>query len=35
MGGFIEVVAGRLEDSPFLHDVVQAALQRELEIVLQ
>jgi len=34
VGGFLEVIAGRLEDSPFLHDVVQAALQRELEIVL-
>ena len=34
VGGFLEVIAGRLEGSPFLHDVVQAALQRELEIVL-
>ena len=34
VGGFLEVIAGRLEDSPFLHDTVSAALQRELEIVL-
>jgi Fe-S cluster assembly protein SufD len=34
VGGFLEVIAGRLQDSPFLHDTVQAALQRELEIVL-
>ncbi len=34
VGGFLEVIAGRLEGSPFLHDTVQAALQRELEIVL-
>jgi Fe-S cluster assembly protein SufD len=34
VGGFLEVIAGRLEDSPFLHDTVQAALQRELEVVL-
>ena len=35
VGGFLEVIAGRLEGSPYLHDTVQAALQRELEIVLQ
>jgi Fe-S cluster assembly protein SufD len=35
VGGFLEVIAGRLERSPFLHDVVSAALQRELEIVLE
>jgi Fe-S cluster assembly protein SufD len=34
VGGFLEVIAGRLEDSPFLHDTVSAALQRELEVVL-
>jgi Fe-S cluster assembly protein SufD len=34
VGGFLEVIAGRLEGSPFLHDTVQAALQREQEIVL-
>ena len=34
VGGFLEVIAGRLEDSPFLHDTVQSALQRELEVVL-
>jgi Fe-S cluster assembly protein SufD len=34
VGGFLEVIAGRLEDSPFLHDVVSAALERELERVL-
>jgi hypothetical protein len=28
------VIAGRLEDSPFLHEVVSAALERELERVL-
>ena len=26
VGGFLEVIAGRLEDSPFLHDAVSAAL---------
>ena len=35
VGGFLEVIAGRLESSPFLHDAVSAALQRELEIVLK
>ena len=35
VGGFLEVIAGRLENSPFLHDTVQAALHRELEIVLK
>jgi Fe-S cluster assembly protein SufD len=30
VGGFLEVIAGRLEDSPFLHDVVSSALEREL-----
>jgi Fe-S cluster assembly protein SufD len=34
VGGFLEVIAGRLEGSPFLHDTVSAALQRELELVL-
>jgi Fe-S cluster assembly protein SufD len=34
VGGFLEVIAGRLDDSPFLHDVVSAALERELERVL-
>ena len=34
VGGFLEVIAGRLEDSPFLHDIVSAALERELERVL-
>ena len=34
VGGFLEVIAGRLEDSPFLHDAVSAALERELERVL-
>ena len=28
------MIAGRLEGSPFLHDTVSAALQRELELVL-
>ena len=31
---FLEVIAGRLEGSRFLHDPVQAALERELEAVL-
>jgi Fe-S cluster assembly protein SufD len=35
VGGFLEVIAGRLDDSPFLHETVQAALQRELEVVLK
>ena len=34
VGGFLEVIAGRLEGSQFLHDTVSAALQRELEVVL-
>jgi Fe-S cluster assembly protein SufD len=34
VGGFLGVVAGRLEDSRFLHGPVQLALERELEIVL-
>jgi Fe-S cluster assembly protein SufD len=34
VGGFLEVIAGRLEDAPFLHEVVSAALERELERVL-
>jgi Fe-S cluster assembly protein SufD len=34
VGGFLEVIAGRLENSRFLHDPVQAALVRELEAVL-
>jgi Fe-S cluster assembly protein SufD len=34
VGGFLEVIAGRLEGSPFLHDAVSAALARELEVVL-
>ena len=31
---FLEVIAGRLEDSPFLHDAVSDALERELERAL-
>jgi Fe-S cluster assembly protein SufD len=34
VGGFLEVIAGRLEGSPFLHEVVSGALERELERVL-
>ncbi len=34
VGGFLEVIAGRLEGSRFLHDPVQAALERELAAVL-
>ena len=34
VGGFLEVIAGRLESSKFLHDPVQSALERELETVL-
>jgi Fe-S cluster assembly protein SufD len=34
VGGFLEEIAARLTDSAFLHDTVQAALRRELEIVL-
>ena len=31
VGGFLGVIAGRLEDSEFLHEVVSAALERELD----
>jgi Fe-S cluster assembly protein SufD len=34
VGGFLGVIAGRLEDSEFLHEAVSAALERELERVL-
>jgi Fe-S cluster assembly protein SufD len=34
VGGFLEEIAARLTDATFLHDTVQAALRRELEIVL-
>jgi Fe-S cluster assembly protein SufD len=34
VGGFLGVVSGRLEDSPVLHRVVAAALERELEAAL-
>jgi Fe-S cluster assembly protein SufD len=34
VGGFLGVVAGRLENSRFLHDAVAAALERELELAL-
>jgi Fe-S cluster assembly protein SufD len=34
VGGFLGVVAGRLENEPFLHDAVSAALERELELAL-
>jgi Fe-S cluster assembly protein SufD len=34
VGGFLEVIAGRLDDSSFLHAAVSAALERELERVL-
>jgi Fe-S cluster assembly protein SufD len=34
VGGFLEVIAGRLESSAFLQETVSAALQRELEIAL-
>jgi Fe-S cluster assembly protein SufD len=34
VGGFLGVIAGRLDGTPFLHDVVSAALERELERVL-
>jgi Fe-S cluster assembly protein SufD len=34
VGGFLQVVSGRLVDSPFLHDAVSAALERELELAL-
>jgi Fe-S cluster assembly protein SufD len=34
VGGFLGVIAGRLEGNRFLHDAVAAALERELERVL-
>jgi Fe-S cluster assembly protein SufD len=34
VGGFLGVIAGRLEGNRFLHDVVSASLERELERVL-
>jgi Fe-S cluster assembly protein SufD len=34
VGGFLGVVAGRVEDSPFLYEAVSAALERELEAAL-
>jgi Fe-S cluster assembly protein SufD len=34
VGGFLQVVSGRLEDSQFLRDAVSAALERELEVAL-
>jgi Fe-S cluster assembly protein SufD len=34
VGGFLGVVSGRLENEPFLHDAVSAALERELEMAL-
>jgi Fe-S cluster assembly protein SufD len=34
VGGFLGVIAGRLDGTPYLHDVVSAALERELERVL-
>jgi Fe-S cluster assembly protein SufD len=34
VGGFLEVIAGRLEDTPFLREAVSGALERELERVL-
>jgi Fe-S cluster assembly protein SufD len=35
VGGFLGVMSGRLEDSPFLHDAVASALERELELALK
>jgi Fe-S cluster assembly protein SufD len=35
VGGFLGVVAARLEESKFLHDAVSQALERELESVLR
>jgi Fe-S cluster assembly protein SufD len=32
--GFLEVIAGRLEDTPFLHRAVTAAIEREVEDML-
>jgi Fe-S cluster assembly protein SufD len=34
VGGFLAVIAGRLDEGSFLHDAVAAALERELERVL-
>ena len=34
MGGFLEVIAARLESSDTLRDAVSAALERELETAL-
>jgi Fe-S cluster assembly protein SufD len=34
VGGFLGVIAGRLEGSALLHDAVAAALERELELAL-
>jgi Fe-S cluster assembly protein SufD len=34
VGGFLAVIAGRLEQGTFLHEAVSAALERELERVL-
>ena len=34
VGGFLGVVAGRVEDEPFLHEAVSGALERELELAL-
>ena len=34
VGGFLEVIAARLEDARFLREAVSAALERELERVL-
>jgi Fe-S cluster assembly protein SufD len=34
VGGFLGAMAGRLEDSPFLHEAMARALERELEAVL-
>ena len=34
VGGFLGVIAGRLEGSPFLHSAVSAALERELGRIL-
>jgi Fe-S cluster assembly protein SufD len=35
VGGFLQVVSGRLKDSPFLHDAVSSALERELDLALK
>lgn len=34
VGGFLNGIAQRLQDEPFLHDAVSAALERELELAL-